>query len=148
MDFIIGHYGDDFDGILLKTHLEIFSASMQSEKNVALSDVIEIFKAKSTIQQHFLSQLCKLLRLVLVMPATNATSERSFSALRRIKTYLRSTMTQARLNHIMIMNIHKNLTDELDIVQMANLFIADHPHRQEIFGSFKPTDMQSIDSLM
>ena len=145
LDFIIGHYGDDFDGTLLKTHLEIFSTNMQSVKNVTLSDVIEFFKAKSTIQQDFLSQLCKLLRLLLVMPATNAASERSFSALRRIKTYLRSTMTQARLNHIMIMNIHKNLTDELDIVQMANLFIADHPHRQEIFGSFKPTDMQSID---
>ena len=29
--------------------------------------------------------------------------------------------------------------------KMANLFIADNPHRQGIFGSFKPTDMQSID---
>ena len=78
------------------------------------------------------------------MPATNTTSEHSFSALHRIKTYLRSTMTQARLNHIMIMNIHKHLTDELDIVHMANLFIAEHPHRQEIFGSFKPTDIYSL----
>ena len=82
---------------------------MQSERNVTLSDVIELFKAKSTIQQDFLSQLCKLLRLLLVMPATNAASERSFSALRRIKTYLHSTMTQATLNHIMIMTIHNKL---------------------------------------
>ena len=78
------------------------------------------------------------------MPATNATSESSFSALRRIKTYLCLTMTQAKLNHIIIMNIHKHLSDELDIVHMANLFIAEHPHRQEIFGSFKPTDMHSL----
>ena len=35
--------------------------------------------------------------ILLVIPATNATSERSFSALRRIKSYLRSTMTQDRL---------------------------------------------------
>ena len=31
--------------------------------------------------------------------ATNATSERSFSALQRVKTYLRSTTKQERLNH-------------------------------------------------
>ena len=145
LDFIIDYYGDDFDAALLKTHLEVFSANMQSEGwDATLSDVIEYFKAKNTIQQDIISQVCKLLRLRLVMPATNATSERSLSALRRIITYLRLTMTQPRLNHIMIMNIHKHLTDELDIVHMANLFIAEHPRRQEIFGSFKPTDMHSL----
>ena len=41
----------------------------------------------------------------------------------------------------MIMSIHKNLTDEHDIVRMANLFIADHPHRQDVFGLFKPSDL-------
>ena len=144
LDFIINYYGDDFDASLLKTHLEIFSTNMQCEGDVTLSEVIKFFKAKNTTEQDFLSQLCKLLRLLLVMPATNASSERSFSALRRIKTYLRSTMTQARLNHIMIMNIHKNLTDELDMIHMANLFVADHPHRHEIFGSFKTTDVHSL----
>ena len=40
-----------------------------------------------------------LVKLVLVMPAINALSERSYSALRRIKNYLRSTMTQKRTNN-------------------------------------------------
>ena len=35
-----------------------------------------------------------LVKLTLVMPATNASSERSFSVKKRIKNYLRSTMTQ------------------------------------------------------
>ena len=39
-----------------------------------------------------------LVKLILVMPATNALSERSYSALRRIKNYLRSTMTQEWMN--------------------------------------------------
>ena len=38
-----------------------------------------------------MSAVCKLLSLVLVMPATNAVSERSFSCLRRLKSYLRAT---------------------------------------------------------
>ena len=33
-----------------------------------------------------------MMKLILVAPATNATSERSFSTPRRLKTYLRSTM--------------------------------------------------------
>ena len=52
--------------------------------------------------------------LVLIMPATNAASERSFSALRRLKTYLRSTMQQSRLNNIMLLSINKDRVDKLD----------------------------------
>ena len=50
------------------------------------------------------------LQMLLVMPATNASSERSFSGLRRIKVYLRTRMTQKRLNDLMVMNIHKEKT--------------------------------------
>ena len=35
-----------------------------------------------------------LVKLILVMPTTNALSKSSYSASRRIKNYLRSTMTQ------------------------------------------------------
>ena len=55
--------------------------------------------------------VCKLLSLVLVMPATNAVSERSFSCLRRLKSYLRATMSQSRLNNVMVLHVHENLTD-------------------------------------
>ena len=46
-----------------------------------------------------------LMKILLVMPATNASSEHSFSGLRRIKTYLRTAMTQKRLNDLMVLNI-------------------------------------------
>ena len=80
LDFVIDYYDDDFDASLLKTHLEIFSTNMQFEKNSTLSDVIEFFISKNSFQQEFLLQLCKLLKFLLVMPATNAASEHSFSA--------------------------------------------------------------------
>ena len=38
-----------------------------------------------------------MVKLILVIPATNAVSERSFSSLKRIKTYLRSTIANNRL---------------------------------------------------
>ncbi|KAH3831615.1 hypothetical protein DPMN_104886 [Dreissena polymorpha] len=57
----------------------------------------------------------RVLRHVLVMPATNATSERSFSALRRLKTYLRTSTTQERLTHLMTLHVHRCATDAMDL---------------------------------
>ena len=84
----------------------------------------------------FLSEVVKVVVLILVAPATNATSQRSFSALRRVKTYLRTTMTQPRLNHLMLLYIHKEDCDKLNLEQCADDFCANSEHRRNIFGSF------------
>ena len=44
-----------------------------------------------TITQALLSEVRKLLQLCLIVSITSSTSEKSFSALRQIKTYLRIT---------------------------------------------------------
>ena len=64
--------------------------------------------------------VCKvhnLLRLYLTIPITSATAERSFSALRNVLTYLRSSMTEQRLNNCMQFDIHKQLTDFMQIAK-------------------------------
>ena len=60
-----------------------------------------------------------LVGILLVIPATNATSERTFSALHRVKTDFQSTMThtQSRLNSLYIQNA-------LDLKEIANEFTA------------------------
>lgn len=65
----------------------------------------------------FLSQLDQLLRIYLTIPMTSTTAERSFSTLRRLKSYLRSTMTQKRLNHVLL-HTHKDWTDEINVLQL------------------------------
>ena len=74
------------------------------------------------------SEVTTLVKILLVIPATNATSERTFSALRRIKTYLRTTISQARLNHLMVLHVHKDRTDNLDLKQVAT-FCLSFAHR-------------------
>ena len=56
------------------------------------------------------------------MPATNSASERSASALQRIKVYLRTTMTQSRLNNVTVLHTHKDLTESIDHLQVLNEF--------------------------
>ena len=79
---------------------------------IVCSSLLPVFVYWSA-QRDLLYQACRVLQLVLVMPATNATSERSFSALRRVKGYLRSTMSQQRLNNLMVLHVHKERTETL-----------------------------------
>ena len=45
-----------------------------------------------------------------------ATSERSFSAMRRVKSYLRSTMGNERLPNLLLMHIHRHVQVDLDMI--------------------------------
>ena len=143
LHFVLSFYGSDFDSLQLSTQLEIFSQNFKTTEEVTLSDVFGFFRGCTPAQVDLLCQVGKLVLLLLVMPATNAQSERSFSAVRRIKTYLRSTMTQQRLNNLMVLHVHKSHTDDLDLVAVANDFIDGSDHRKSFFGSeFKQSDYQ------
>ena len=47
--------------------------------------------------------------ILLTIPVTVATAERSFSKLKLIKSYIRSTMSQERLNGLAILSIEKHM---------------------------------------
>lgn len=87
-----------------------------------------------------MSQVVILAKLLLVMPATNAVSERSFSALKRVKTYLRGSMTDKRLNNLMILHVHKEKTDGMNLIEVANKFVDWKDNRSQIFGKFTKYD--------
>jgi hypothetical protein len=72
------------------------SSNITSESSKDLMS-IGYLRDLSLPQRALIPAVCTLASLILVMPATNAVSERSFSTLRRIKSYLR---TQARLNRL------------------------------------------------
>jgi hypothetical protein len=69
-----------------------------------------------------LSEITNLLHLLLVMPVTIYTAERSFSSLRRLKTYLKSTMNQKLPTHLALLHCH-NETDGLNLETICNEFI-------------------------
>ena len=76
-----------------------------------------------------MSEVCKLLKLLLVI-AMNAASKKSASALKRIKTYLRSTISQSRLNDLMILHAHKERTDNLCLPCCVNDFVSLHESKE------------------
>ena len=134
-------YGDDLDPDQLRTQLSLLSSQVPS--TCSLKDIIQYLRVFSPDERQVLSQVVKLVKLILVNPATNALSERSFSALRRIKTYLRSTMHQSRLNAVMCLHVHKERTDQISMLNTANAFVdaSTSDHRKTIFGTFTQSDM-------
>ena len=81
-----------------------------------------------------LSEVYKLLHICCTIPVTSATAERTFSALRRLKTFLRTTMTQTRLYHVAILHIHKEKTDEIELESIEREFVSANDRRKTYFG--------------
>ena len=111
--------------------------SVSGEEVPSVDSIKTALLSLSTHQRTLLSSVCHLFQLLMILPATNATSERSFSALRRIKSYMRSTMTQARLNHLMVLHYNQDMTDNLDLKYIANEYITKNELEEALFPLFE-----------
>ncbi|CAL9216899.1 unnamed protein product [Arabidopsis halleri] len=73
------------------------------------------------------------LRILLTIPITVASAERSFSKLMLLKSHLRASMSQDRLNGLALMAIENNFLEELDCETLIDDFAADHVQKKAIF---------------
>ncbi|XP_065182839.1 52 kDa repressor of the inhibitor of the protein kinase-like [Sycon ciliatum] len=91
----------------------------------------------STVQAA-LQQCCKhtfpnifaTLAILAVMPITSCECERSVSALRLLKTYLRSTMGQSRLTGLALLHIRYDLA--VDVTDIVDMFALKHPRKMRM----------------
>ena len=125
----------DINTTQLHLHLLVLASNFPDNDRATASvmDIKKYIQKMSVSERQLIAEVSNLLQLLLVMPSTNAISERSFSALRRVKNYLRSSMTQERLNHLLLLHAHKQLTDSIDLIAVANDFVALSEHRLSQF---------------
>ncbi|XP_072017278.1 uncharacterized protein [Amphiura filiformis] len=102
-----------------KTQLDMF---LHTSKATTIEGATRAYQNMSADVRALFPDVKSLLKLMLVCPVTSCECERSFSALRRLKTWLRSTMTQTRLNSCAVCNIHKLVLDDIDVVPLAAQF--------------------------
>ena len=69
-----------------------------------LSETSSCYQTMAKDLRSMYSSVFNLLRLLLVFPVSSCKSERSFPYIRRLKNWLRSTMTQERLNSAVMCN--------------------------------------------
>jgi len=103
-----------------------------------MRDICTCFSSCYPTLHEVFSEVSTLTRLFLVIPATSATAERSIYTMRRLKTYLRSTMTTERLNTVMVLTVRKDMLDKLDDATTVDEFVAHNERRTDIFGGGKP----------
>ena len=103
----------------------------QNQHNITIKEVTLIttlcdIMNTISVSKTMLSEVFKLLHIFLTIP------ERTFSTL----NYLRSTMGQQRLNNMMLLHIHKDLTDDIDNIKIAQEFVNANERRMNYFGTF------------
>lgn len=64
------------------------------------------------------SQVHKILKMYLFHCNNVKCNSQSFSALSHLKTYLRVSMNQECLHHLLFLHIHKDLTDNMDLTKV------------------------------
>ena len=64
------------------------------------------------------------------IPVTTCSCERSISALRRLKTYLRSSMSENRLKGLAMLHVHREIY--LDTNKVIDRFATKHPRRMAL----------------
>ena len=90
----------------------IFDDKTRREATKTVSGLIVFLQSVPPASLNLFGEVLKLFKLLLVCPASVASAERSFSGLRRLKTWLRSSISQERLTHLAILHAHQLYVDE------------------------------------
>ena len=109
-------------------------------KYSSTAEAIQIMRNLQPAVQALFPVLKEYMKLLLVNPASSATAERSFSSLRRLKTWLRNSMCQMRLNSCAVCSAHVEALDNTDITKLAADFVSRVDMRENIFGKFPVCD--------
>ncbi|CAB4025126.1 zinc finger MYM-type 1-like [Paramuricea clavata] len=100
----------------LLAEMEIIGGAIEQSEAKNLREAARFLKEK----RFFYPALAKAYQLALTIPISVASNERSFSKLRLVKNYLRSTMKEDRLDSLMILASSPDILDNVDIDKIAD----------------------------
>ena len=106
----------DIDGLDLFSELKVLKEVLQINESSPINVLNYIKRLK------FFLNACITFRILLTIPVTVAFAKRSFSKLKLIKSYLKSTMLQERLNELAILSIEKEMLAELEYKNLISNF--------------------------
>lgn len=118
---------------LIRTRNRMGTTAIPIKEVTNLRTLCDIINELSISKEMFL-EVIRFLKIFYTLPVTTSTTECTFSALRRLKTFLRSTMSQERLNSTMMLFVHKERTDEIVTENIAREFIMENERRRRYFG--------------
>nr|XP_020183071.2 zinc finger MYM-type protein 1-like [Aegilops tauschii subsp. strangulata] len=118
----------DIDGLELCCELLFLQDSLQ--KSMGPLDILNFLKKRSLIYPNAVIAY----RILLTIPVTVASAERSFSKLKLLKSYLRSTMSQERLNGLATIGLENDILEKINYEDLIEDFISRNTRRMLLFG--------------
>lgn len=111
-----------------------------------LSEIIEKGTSPLQVLQKILSNsvgdvyanVAIALRIMLTLPVTTATAERSFSKLKLIKNYLRTTLNQEKTTNLAIISIEREIVDEMNFNDIIDTFADLKSRKINFYGNTIP----------
>ena len=119
LEFIGRQFEGDIDMYRLQPEPRIAESANKKVASINIAGTFDILRSAGA-RKLLIPEVIKLAKLIMLMPATNATSERPFATLKRLKTCVRSSMGNSRLNNLMFIHIHQDVTDNMDLKLVAN----------------------------
>ncbi|KAJ8378391.1 hypothetical protein AAFF_G00242790 [Aldrovandia affinis] len=128
-------YESHIDTTLLQARCHSVKAFLTMEKEDEQDDddddgngILASLSKLNTLPVAF-SEVLKLSRIVATLPVSTASNERFFSVLKGVKTYLRATMGNVRLTHLMLMAVEQKLVKSLNMDDLVDDFAKMKPRR-------------------
>ena len=115
----------------------------ESLKPVHFGGIVEKSKTISSQERVIINSVITIIKIVLTTGVTSATSEKSFSLARRVRTWLQPSMTQKCFKALAILHSHKDIIDKLSLVVIENDFVDNLPNRRNNLRTFSDSDLQS-----
>ncbi|XP_010431348.1 PREDICTED: uncharacterized protein LOC104715655 [Camelina sativa] len=114
----------DLDANDLFLELKLFKEVLPKEMKKAV-EVLDFLKKMESCYPNIWTAY----RIMMTIPVSVASAERSFSKLKLIKSYLQSTMAQERLNGLWIISIERRMAEKLDYKSLMNEFAGRNARR-------------------
>ena len=126
---------EDINRDKLRSQLQVLDSLRPQPRAATVTELAKDLFSGDSITQEYLSEVSKLCQLILTVPVSAASAERVFSALRHVKRHARSTMAQARLSHLMVLNVHQDRALRLNLRDVMRHFVHRSPaKRVPVFG--------------
>ncbi|XP_047141338.1 52 kDa repressor of the inhibitor of the protein kinase-like [Hydra vulgaris] len=87
-------------------------------------------KLLSLIDRITFPNIVTFIQILATNPVATCTCERSISVIRRLKTYLRNTMSQNRFNSHALMHVHQDIS--IDVNEVIDCFARKNPRRMKL----------------
>ncbi|XP_065663081.1 zinc finger MYM-type protein 1-like [Hydra vulgaris] len=124
-------YKNDLSSSFANECIQFRSYLMSLTENLRPKTIIDDYKMIRTEKlQELFPYVDIALRIYLCCPTSNCSAERSFLALKRVKSCLRSRMTSDRLNRLAILSIESVLTIDMNFNDIINTFAKQNSHRK------------------